>query len=218
MDVILVAAKRSAVQGYSEVLESCGLVPKIVDVGSFALHRVFAHNYQVPADENVLLLNIGCASTDLLIARDGNIIHAKVFEFGGKHFTEAISNQLGLDQGEAETHKVTNTLKDAFPAEFQTVITLALKDFMRHLQSGLDFFYSHNDDTPIKKIYITGGSSKLLGFCDFIHDATSIPTEILDVFQAINYSKDVFQEKYINGVKPLSAISLGLALRLLDVK
>jgi len=216
MDVMLVAAKRSAVQAYSEVLKDIGLLPRIVDVDCFALLNVFNHNYSTGSPDNILLLNVGAISTTMVVVRNGAGIHTKEFEFGGKHFTEAIGDRLGISFDEAEAHKVRNTLREAFPSEFESIVGGVIRDFSAYLKESLDFFYSYNDDTPIKHIFTTGGGSRLTSFNHYLQELFSIKTTSMDIFNKISFNRRVFEGNYITGVMPLASTAVGLALRQLE--
>jgi len=211
MDVMLVAAKRSAVKMYSEILSEIGLIPKIIDIDCFALLNLFNHNYLKKESKNIILLNVGNVSTNMVIIREGQSLHAKEFGFGGRHFSEAISDKLGITFEEADSHKVRNNLQSSFPAEFENIINLVMKDFSVRLKEEVDYFYTYNDDTPIARIYVTGGGSKLPKFKQLLSTYNSVPVNDMNIFQRINYNKKVFDDKYINN-------ALGLALRQLGSK
>lgn len=218
MEVLIVAAKRSAIKTYTELLGKFGLVSHIVDVDSFALLNAYNFNYQPVYNENIMLLDVGANTTKVVIVRGKSELMVKEFDFGGVEFSRAISNSLGISFEEAETHKLKHTLEKSFPAEFEGIISVVMKDFVFELKKIIDYFYTFNEDAPITHIFVSGGGSKLPNFNSLLQQLTSINTSFLNPFSRIKHEAKSFPDKYIGSIMPIAPVALGLALRQLDEK
>lgn len=92
-DVILVAVKRSVLDGYMECVEGAGLKPKVVDLDFFALQNVFEANYPNNPGEAVALVDIGASSTKLAVVHAGVPVFTKDSTIGGRLLTAEIQKK-----------------------------------------------------------------------------------------------------------------------------
>ncbi|MCG6533417.1 MAG: pilus assembly protein PilM, partial [Syntrophales bacterium LBB04] len=58
MEVLLVAAKKDIIQGYTGAIQAAGLSVSIMDVDSFALETMYETNYEIGENELVVIINI----------------------------------------------------------------------------------------------------------------------------------------------------------------
>ncbi len=106
MDVIIVAAKKDIVSGYTDAIQRAGYLPVIMDVDSFALETMYEENYEFEDNEMAVLINIGASITNINVLKGGASIFTRDFTLAGNSITEAIQKKLGVTFEEAERIKI----------------------------------------------------------------------------------------------------------------
>jgi type IV pilus assembly protein PilM len=98
-----------------------------------------------------------------------------------------------------------NALRTIFE-DYATIWALEIK-------RAFDFVTSSIRNVQIGKVYLSGGSSLLPGFANFLQDKLGVAVELLDPFANITVDPDRIDPEYIKAVGPQAAVSIGLALR-----
>jgi type IV pilus assembly protein PilM len=107
INVLLVAAKRDVIREHIDVIRGAGLLPKIVDVDSFALFNCFDHVQNASPQDVIVLVDIGAEVTNINIFHGGLSHFARDIAIGGQTITNALMQKLGIEQAEAEQIKYT---------------------------------------------------------------------------------------------------------------
>jgi type IV pilus assembly protein PilM len=97
-EVILMAVPEAILTEHVHLLERCRLDPLAVDVVPAALARALAPpsdtlDMEAPSE---VVVDVGYASTKVLIVRQGRIVFFKLIEIGGKQLDQSIASHLGL--------------------------------------------------------------------------------------------------------------------------
>ena len=221
MDVLLVAAKKDMVNDYTEVIAQAGLTPVVVDIDAFAVQNQFEVNYEIPSTETIVLVNIGASVTNINVLASGISSFTRDISVGGGQFTDAVQKTLNVSYEEAEALKLGGTSSDidsVIPQEVERVLQTESESITNEIQRSLDFYAATSADAYISRIFISGGSAKIPALVKTIEARTSIPVEIINPFRNIDISTGRFDPHYLSQVAPMSAVSLGLALRRLGDK
>ena len=215
MDVLLVAAKQDYVFRVIEALESAQLKCALVDVVSFALANCFEANYGV-RERPVALLNIGAGVTNFVVVEKGETIFSRDIAVGGQTYTTEISKAMNVNFNEAESLKISASLGQEVPDEVNTIIKHTNEQILDEMRNSFEFYMATGGGAPVSHIYISGGSVFLPGLVEEISKATGIPFEPFDPFLKIQYDAKAFTANYIDQIKAISPVVLGLALRRID--
>lgn len=222
MEVVLVACKRDVVEAYQQVIQEAGLTVKCVDCAVFALENaaeLLTDN--VPAMENAdveqteaqvhALANVGANFTNINIMHNGQMAFVRDQFFGGNHLTQKIQELHGISFQAAEKMKVENfaSVGDAVAEDYFT----ALAD---ELVRTLDFYAVRHADTPVQKLFLSGGGVLVPGTAEQIAQRLGIETELLNPFPAIHASPNKFSSEHLLQIGPMMMVPVGLALRSFD--
>lgn len=79
MDVLLVAAKKSLINEYVEVISEAGLEPVIVDIDSFALENAYEFNYREENFPVVALVDMGAGVININVVKEGKSTFSGIF-------------------------------------------------------------------------------------------------------------------------------------------
>ncbi|MCM2276758.1 MAG: pilus assembly protein PilM [Oligoflexia bacterium] len=210
-DVLLVAVKRAVLESYMASVEDAGLSPKVVDVDFFALQNVLEANYPSNPAEAVAIVDIGAAATKMVVVHDGIPVFTKDTALGGRNLTAEIQRNLNLSYADAETLKVGGS--GPLPQEVSDLMQISSENFATEIKRSLDFYSASSSGAPVSYILLAGGGARIQGLSKTVEDATGLPTQIINPFNAISYDPAVFTQDYLNAIAPLAAVPIGLALR-----
>lgn len=213
MDVLLVAAKKSLISDYEEVVVEAGLEMAIVDIDSFALGNAYEVNYPDEKIPVVALVDMGASVININVVTEGKSTFTRDVFVGGNKLSEEIQKQLAVSAEEAELLKVGGKLENINYERLDAIVQDVSLALAVEVQRSLDLHAASTTAEEVKKIYLTGGTSKLSGMKDLIADRVGVPVEYLDPFRKVRYDEAKFDPEYVKEISPIAAVALGLALR-----
>jgi type IV pilus assembly protein PilM len=210
MQVLLVAAKKDMVMSFSDLIREAGLSPTIVDVDSFAAQNAIEVNYDFAAEEVVAILNVGSEMTNINIIQAGVPYFTKDLQVGGNTFTEAVQRKFNLSQSEA----AAAVRGESGPGlEVTPVIEQACDGVATALERAQAFLRTAGEAGAITRIMLCGGSALTPGLPEFLGRRFSVPTEVVNPLQRVQYDPALFAGQDVTKVAPLLTVGIGLALR-----
>jgi type IV pilus assembly protein PilM len=140
-EIILMAASIAAIDDHAASLTVAGLRPACVECVPGALVRALATKATDDDPDPVrVIVDIGYASTKVVIARRGRVVFFKNIEIGGRTLDAAVAQRLGLDPLEAAqlrrkfetaTGVATESVKPLFGDTQRDTIERAVDEAMR---------------------------------------------------------------------------------------
>lgn len=214
MDVIIVAAKKDIVNGYTDAIRQVGYVPVIMDVDSFALETMYEENYDFEENEMAVLINIGASITNINVVRGGASIFTRDFTLAGNSITEAIQQKLGVTFEEAERIKIEGPGgSEAADKEFRESLLSYTEPICSEIERSVDYFRSTYGGEYIKHVLVSGGSAKIPGIVNDLTQRLNVEADIANPFKKIGYNTKVLDSATIEKIIPIAAVGVGLALR-----
>lgn len=216
-DVLLVATRTDNVEQRVAAVTAAGLIPKLVDVESFALEnacRLMTH--QMPdggIDRTIAVVDFGASSTTFSILRDLHVVYTRDFAFGGQQLTEEIMRTYGLSMEEAGRAKKEGGLPSNYQPE---VLDPFIDDMTQQVSRSLQFYLaSGSGRTPPEQILICGGCANIPGVAEVIASRVGIPAERGDPLGQMRISS---RAKALGVARDATALltACGLALRSFD--
>ena len=214
MEVLIVAAKKEIIEGYTEAIRAAGLMPVIMDVDSFALETMYEENYQFEENDVAVLINIGASITNLNAVKGGVSIFTRDFTLGGNSITEALAANLGVSFEEAEKVKIKGTGDDeqARAAYRQGLVAYA-DPICSEIERSVDYFRSTFGAENIGKVLLSGGGGMIPGMAADLGNRLGIETEMANPFKEILLDNRVLKPEAAGRIGPIAAVGVGLALR-----
>jgi len=216
MEVLLVAAKKSLINEYVEVIQDAGLEPVIVDIDSFALENAYEFNYSDEKMPVVALIDMGAGVININVVKEGKSSFSRDIFMGGNKLSEEIQRHLKVSEEEAEILKRGGESDQIDYEQLDKIVREISLTLAKEIQRSLDLYAASSEKEEVKKIYLTGGTSQILGFKELINERVGIPVEFLDPFREIKFNEAQFDPEYIKEIKPIAAVGVGLALRKLQ--
>ncbi|MBW6487283.1 MAG: pilus assembly protein PilM [Syntrophobacterales bacterium] len=214
MDVLIVAAKKELVEGYTDAVAAAGLTPVIMDVDSFAVETMYGENYDFEENDLAVLVNIGASITNLNVVKGGMSIFTRDFNMGGNSITEALAASLGISLEEAEKAKIEGRGDDPPSRELFRAGLISYADAIcSEIERSIDYFHSTFGQENIGRVLLSGGGALTPGIAGEMERRLGIETALVDPFKKIKLDKKVLEAGPAELLGPLAAVSIGLALR-----
>lgn len=221
LDVLVVAVKNEIIDSFTFCLNTAGLEPGVIDVDYFALQNMFELGYPEAMDKTCALINIGARYSSINICRDGEALFTGDISVGGKIFTDAIMEGLGLQEAEAEKLKrdLRNPPKDgdASAKELHTAarefvdqkVEYAASEFSRQLSF---FWNASGSEGAIDAIYVSGGGALTPRLIEELAEKAGIACTMLDPFRGLAVGEEIDQQ-YLKELAPVMAVGVGMGIR-----
>ncbi|OED35659.1 hypothetical protein AB834_04440 [PVC group bacterium (ex Bugula neritina AB1)] len=209
MNVVLHAIKNDFLNSFIENITDTKLSIKALDVPGMALYNLASYNN---VSTGSMLLDIGQDQTEVLIVSDRGF-WSRNLSLSGKHFTDFLSEKMKINRTLAEEFKQNVGFKgeglDSYRSEVLEEIVGKLLDEVKKTEED---YLSQDPKFSLKKIYITGGSSRMLGMIDFMVEKFDAEVELLDPFESMEISSAVGSTPS-EEMRHFFGVAAGLALR-----
>lgn len=225
MRVLLVAAPKSIIQPYMEVLKKARIIPKIVDVVSSANINVFKNQVTDKKEEEQegttidIILSIGASSTILTLVEKGNLKFTRNILVGGNDITKAIAKSLNLPFEEAEKLKreakiaLSPEEKEVEKNESEKIIIKTLNQITKEVRKSLSYYKTQSQKVKYSKMILSGGCANIDNITDLLSEQFEIPVIIGNPFEDLKIDERVFDIKRMEKLKDTLATAFGLAMR-----
>lgn len=218
MEVLLVAVKREIVDGYLDVLEKAGLQPKIADVDYFAMENMFELNYPEEKTKMLALINVGARYTGISLIENGESLFAGDVGVGGRLYTDALCEALGMKPAQAEEAKAGRVTQGFDENLVRETIERTTDHVATEIHRQLGFFWNAiATDRGIEAIYISGGAAQVTGLVEELSSKTGLPCRFVESFRALDWAESI-DEEYLQEIGMAMGVSVGLATRRLGDK
>jgi type IV pilus assembly protein PilM len=225
MRILLVAAPKSMIQPYMEVLKKARIIPKIVDVISSANIRAFENNLSDKKEEEKegtiidIILSIGASSTILSLIEKGNLKFTRNILVGGNDITKAIAKSLNISFGEAEKLKRETKIvldpeaEKEEKKESEKILIKILNQINKEVRKSLSYYKTQSQKVKYNKMILSGGCANINNIKDLLSEQFEIPVIIGNPFKEIKIDERAFDVERIKKIKNSLATVFGLAMR-----
>ncbi len=196
--VLLVVAPKDQVEPFVAACAGAGLKLAGVDLEALGLLRAFvlpqAAGSRLSTDTATVVVAIGHESTTLLVSGGGTCEFTRVFDWGGLALQQAIAQELDIHTIEATNilHGLSLVgqgradLDEGMRARALDAVRTRLTPFARELVSSLQFYQAQSGSLGIGEIVITGGTSRLEGLADALHQMIGVSVRVGDPLQRLS--------------------------------
>ncbi len=213
--VLLIAAKKEDIEDRSAILEEAGLKPKLMDVKSFALWKLYAHHKAPTKDQAVALVEIGGDATHVYVFHNDQPVYNKDHNFGLNRLIENIQNQYSLSAIDAKRMERFGGLPKEYEKEVrQPFVQQTAQEILR----ALDFFQASMPDVNIVDVALMSSGSKTEGLLQAVQSRqknSSFSVSVIDPFEGMDISSKI-NRKFLDTERNALAVACGLALRRFD--
>lgn len=216
--VLLVAMARHAV--LEERMAACaagGLPVEYACPEAVGLFHTIARCVETAPSEVVALLDVGATKTDVVLVRGGALVFIRSVLPGGREFTRAIAEALGVSLAHGEEMKRRRgavlsggeiARHTGEEARFYEALAAVAEHLARSVQSALMFARTQTALTGLEvgRFYLSGAGAGLRGLREHLAEGLGRPVELLDVGAGVAGAESVRESP-----SPY-AVALGLAM------
>lgn len=187
VDTHIVVASTPALRSLEQVLERAEVHSNHRTVTSLAAAEAVLDRKQ--KESGVAVVDIGAATTNLVVIEDGEVEHIAVIPMGGNHITNDLAIGLKTDLDIAETVKIkhaglapirgeTSFVREGREHQFdremmRMIVEARVEEVMEYVDKELKKI--HRSRKLPGGIVLVGGTAKLPGIVDFTKDALQLP-------------------------------------------
>lgn len=210
LKLLLVAAPKTLVLKYSEIVAAAGLDLLALETETIATSRLIAFGGAKRGTK--MVMDFGANGTDLSVIKNGNMIFSQSLNTGSDALTKSISTDFGLELAQAEQYKIAYGL-DSSQAEgkiyksIEPIMQIIVDEVVR----TLNFFRTHLQDSIPDEILLVGDGAKLKKLDEYLKQKIGINVALANPFSSMEVSSSVNNEfKQEDLVGFTVAIGLGL--------
>lgn len=183
--VLAVMTRKIFLKNFLDLLARIDIDPKLVDIDSLAFYNL-SSCIDIEDNECVALVDVGNEKTSVCIIRHGVLRMFRSINLGGRYITDFLARDLEVNFHEAQRikHRVSRVLfsgddgrdLDQHDRMVAERTTLAANAIIKELGRTFYAFKSWDKD-PLKRIILTGGTSKTRNFDHFLAEQLEVPVE-----------------------------------------
>jgi len=225
MRVLLVAAPKSIIQPYMEILKKARINPRIVDVISSANIRAFEKSLSGKKEEEKkeslidIILSIGASGTILTLVEKNNLKFTRNILIGGNDITKAIAKSLNISFDKAEKLKRETNInfspeaEDKKKNENEKIIVKILNQITKEVRKSLSYYKTQSQKVKYNKIILSGGCANIDNIKNLLNEQFEIPVIIGNTLEEVKINERAFDIERIKKLKNSLATVFGLAMR-----
>lgn len=195
-EVLLGACKEDTIEGFCQAIKHTGLIVESINA-STVLDQISLEYTNPELDEDVLLINVGARSSNLLFKND-NGFFVRTVNLGGNTLSQYISDTLGKDFQESEEIKHRFFLEeDSLDSEssavklMHTCISNFSRRFAQEVSRSIVMYRRQKGGESVKKILITGKGAYSKTIRDNLSQALNQEVQLFDVMSRVEVSHQV---------------------------
>jgi type IV pilus assembly protein PilM len=195
-EVLFIACKSNTIDDFCGEVSRAGFIVETINAATVLDYNAIQFAYP-SLDEDVLLINIGARSTNLLFKNTEGFFVRNI-QLGGNSLTQNIADSLGKPFAQAEEikHRFFNGDLDFSEDDSGAKLLTSCSDsFMRRMsqeitRSIVNYRRQKNGQTP-GKILLSGRGSLLEGLSDHLATSQKVPVEFFDPLQNVTLDGEI---------------------------
>lgn len=223
MRVLLVAAQKEMVNRFVETVVGAGLDPEAVDLVPFALIRSLSETAGVlpdPSRAGEAIVDVGAGVTNIVVHERGIPRFVRILLIGGNAMSETLSTGLGIPFEQAEQLKQQTGLGEEEGRDQQDpaarIIEVRATDLVDEIRGSLNFYMAQAESTPISRVVLSGGGTRLANLATRLSEALRLPVEQGRTLRKVKPGKLKLSDAQLVQAEPLMAAAAGLAMGAAD--
>lgn len=217
-EVMMAAIKVEVVDKHIDIIQGARRGIDVVDVGPLAAYNWLKHTGEFgDSGECVALIDMGAATTDIVVERENQFRFTRPLNIGGNDITLALASAFGLNFGDAERLKRDRGFAPTGDPERDgkggEVIGKILQRFTNEVMRSFAYFRSLPGGGQINRVVLCGGGACLRNIVPYLQRQLGVEVRIAQPLSGLAIGAGAQQASE----RPEQAsVVLGLALRTLE--
>ena len=210
ISVLLVAAKRTIVQKYIDIVKNAGLKVRALEPVSLAMVRSLGEGGGAHSAE--LIVEIGSKQTLIVLAYKGFVILTRDIPLGEETFTRDLAQKMDLDLVQAREYVTTYGLdRTKVGGKVYEALYPLFNKIIEEIKKSKVFFSTRNPMVKINKIIVSGEAALLPGL--LVYMVNNFDAEVSLANPWINLKLPTSAKEGIQQKGPVFSVAVGLALK-----
>lgn len=205
--VLLVAASKSKILKYENLIKDVGLTLKSINIETFSVVRALIGN----DPGSFVIVDIGARICNIVLVENGVIRVNRNINAGGFEITNTIMKGMQIDFERADNLKISgkNFFTTESPISFYTLESIA-----GELERIIRTYYKEDSKDRITEIILSGGTANMVGLTDYFFNKLKIKTVVGNPLSGIGYDSKL--EYAVSEMMAGFAVAIGSALKGVD--
>lgn len=228
--ILVVAAHREMLEGYTSAVRASGLRPAGVDVKALSLTRSTRPEAFFD-EEATLLLDVGTELSNLAVVQGGGPTLTRFIPIGLDDFVRSVSEAADLPEDEAEKQALDprsrlgyegeegeaegSADEDSDPALVYDVrrgLEEAVQTLAEDVQRSIEYHHSQPDSLEVSRVFVSGEGALVAGFDAYIGELLGIPTQRGNPAGKLADNRSNISDEQLAAMEPVLAVAFGLAM------
>ena len=210
ISVLLVAAKKTIVQKYINIVKNAGLKVRALEPVSLAMVRSLGEGGRAHSAE--LIVEIGTEQTLIVLAYKGFVILTRDILLGEETFARDLAQKMELDLTQAREYINTYGLdRTKVGGKVYESLSPLFNKIIDEIKKSKVFFSTRNPMVKINKIIVSGESALMPGL--LIYMVNNFDVEVVLANPWIKLNLPTSQQGNIQQKGPVFSVAVGLALK-----
>jgi type IV pilus assembly protein PilM len=231
--ILVVAAHKEMIGGYTSAMRAGGLRTVGVDVKALSLTRsTFPDEF---FDEGAsLLLDVGTELSNLVIVQEGSPTLTRFIPMGLDDLVRAVSEAADLPEEEAEKQALDSRVRlgyeleevggegtekpeedDLDPALIYDVkrgLEEAVQTLTEDVQRSIEYHHSQPESRGVSQVLVSGEGALVAGFDVYLGELLGVPTHRGNPVAKLAANRSNVSDDQLGAMEPVLAVALGLAM------
>jgi type IV pilus assembly protein PilM len=231
--ILVVAAHKGMIEGYTAAVRAGGLRPAGMDVKALSLTRSTLP--EAFFDEGAtLLLDIGTELSNLVIVQEGNPTLTRFIPIGLDDLVRAVSEAADLPEDDAEKRALDprsrlghgpeeaaeadaqDSDEDDFdPALIYDVrrgLEEAVQTLAEDVQRSIEYHHSQPESKEVSEVLVSGEGALIAGFDGYLGELLGVPTHRGNPVGKLAANRSNVSDEQLGAMEPVLAVAFGLAM------
>jgi len=209
-DVAIFAARKELIAELVTKSKKVGINLVGVSVSSLALYNFIRFDQEFPADETVIILDVGAENTDMVLYQ-GDTLWMRTLAVSGNDITKAFMKKFRVSFEEAETLK--RQIGESRQADkIFKVIEGSLNELNSEVTRSLGFYKQTNPNAKLESLVISGNTFKLPNLPQYLADRLRFAVIMLEDLDRIKLADGLDREHFLHDLQSLG-VAMGLGLQ-----
>lgn len=208
MEVLLIAAPKTATEKYLYIVEKAGLELVALEANATAVARALLPK----SDEAIIILDMASLSSDVTVSYKNSPRLIRSINIGAGVFVKAVAQALGLQDEQAEQFTYRFGLTEGkLEGQVLKAIKPSIDLLTGELEKSTKFFAERYPNVKLTKLVLTGAGVAIPELTTYLANATRLPVEIGNAWTNVSYPSS--QQDKLLSVSSEYAAAVGLAER-----
>jgi type IV pilus assembly protein PilM len=231
--ILVVAAHRGMIEGYTSAVRAGGLRAAGMDVKALSLTRSTLPDAFF--DEGAtLLLDVGTELSNLVVVQGGNPTLTRFIPIGLDDLVRAVSEAANLPEDEAEKQALDprarlgyepgdvgeadaeNTEEEDFdPALIYDVrrgLEEAVHTLAEDVQRSIEYHHSQPESKEVSEVVVSGEGALIVGFDSYLGELLGVRTHRGNPLSKLVANRSNVSDEQLGAMEPVLAVAFGLAM------